>query len=51
LPAALGRLWLEAGDTERAARYFEEALTRPCSVPERRFLERQLTKCRRSAPR
>jgi RNA polymerase sigma-70 factor (ECF subfamily) len=51
LPAALGRLWLAAGDPERAARYFEEALTRPCSAPERRFLERQLTKCRPHAPR
>jgi RNA polymerase sigma-70 factor, ECF subfamily len=51
LPAALGRLWLEAGDPERAARYFEEALTRPCSAPERRFLERQLTKCRPGIPR
>jgi RNA polymerase sigma-70 factor (ECF subfamily) len=51
LPAALGRLWLEAGDPERAARSFEEALTRPCSAPERRFLERQLTKCRPHAPR
>ena len=51
LPAALGRLWLEAGDSERAARYFEEALGRPCSAPERRFLERQLTKCRPRAPR
>ena len=51
LPAALGRLWLEAGDPEHAARYFEEALTRPCSAPERRFLERQLAKCRPGIPR
>ena len=51
LPAALGRLWLEAGELERAARAFEEALTRSCSAPERRFLERQLTKCRPDAPR
>ena len=51
LPAALGRLWLEAGDPERAARYFEEALIHPCSAPERRFLERQLTQCRPRAPR
>jgi len=50
LPAALGRLWREAGDAERAARYYEDALARPCSEPERRFLERQLTRCRRSAP-
>jgi hypothetical protein len=51
LPAALGRLWLETGDAERAAQYYRAALARPCSAPERRFLERQLTKCRRSAPR
>jgi RNA polymerase sigma-70 factor (ECF subfamily) len=51
LPAALGRLWFEAGDPERAARHFEEALIRPCSAPERRFLERQLTQCRPRAPR
>ena len=51
LPAALGRLWLEAGELERAARAFEEALTRSCSAPERRFLERQLTKCRPRVPR
>jgi len=47
LPAALGRLWLEAGDVERAAQYYEEALARPCSAPERRFLERQRARCRR----
>lgn len=46
LPAALGRLWLEAGDPGRAARHYEEALARPCSAPERRFLERQVTRCR-----
>jgi RNA polymerase sigma-70 factor (ECF subfamily) len=51
LPAALGRLWLETGDPKRAAQYYVEALARPCSAPERRFLERQLTKCRRPAPR
>jgi len=43
LPAALGHLWLETGDAERAAQYYREALARPCSAPERRFLERQLT--------
>jgi len=51
LPAALGWFWLEAGDAQRAAGYYREALARPCSAPERRFLERQLTKCRRPAPR
>ena len=45
LPAALGGLWLEAGDTGRAAVYFREALARPCSAPERRFLEKQLARC------
>jgi RNA polymerase sigma-70 factor (ECF subfamily) len=51
LPAALGRFWLEAGDAERAAAYYREARGRSCSAPERRFLERQLTRCRRPAPR
>src|SRR5262249_60429821 len=51
LPAALGRLWLEAGDPERAARYYEEALTRPTSAPERRFLPRPLARRPRPAPR
>ena len=47
LPAALGGLWLEAGDAGRAAVYYREALTRPCSGPERRFLEKQLARCGR----
>jgi RNA polymerase sigma-70 factor (ECF subfamily) len=47
LPAALGGLWLEAGDAGRAAVYYSEALTRPCSAPERRFLEKQLARCGR----
>ena len=51
LPATLGRLWLEAGDADRAAGYYEAALAMPCSAPERRFLERQLMRCRLSAPR
>jgi len=45
LPAALGALWLRAGDTTRAAGYYREALTRPSSSPERRFLEKQLERC------
>ncbi len=45
LPAALAALWLRAGDAKRAADYYRQALTRPCSSPERRFLERQLERC------
>jgi predicted RNA polymerase sigma factor len=47
LPAALGGLWLEAGDEGRAAVYHREALTRSCSAPGRRFLEKQLARCGR----
>jgi RNA polymerase sigma-70 factor (ECF subfamily) len=47
LPAALGGLWLEAGDAGRAAVYYREALARQCSAPERRFLEKQLAGCGR----
>ena len=45
LPAALGGLWLKRGDPDRAAHHYHEALTRPCSAPERRFLEKQLARC------
>jgi RNA polymerase sigma-70 factor (ECF subfamily) len=45
LPAALGGLWLRAGRPEVAARYYREALTKRCSTPTQRFLERQLTRC------
>src|SRR5438876_759317 len=45
LPAALGALCLRAGDARRAADYYREALTRPSSTPERRFLEKQLERC------
>src|SRR5262249_29755070 len=51
LPAALGRLWLEAGEPERAARYYEEALNPPTSVPPRPFLQRQPARGRRPAAR
>jgi len=47
LPAALGALCLRAGDARRAADYYREALTRPSSTPERRFLEKQLERCTR----
>lgn len=46
LPAALGSLWLRAGEPTRAAGYYREALTMRCSEPARRFLERQLANCR-----
>jgi len=42
LPAALGALWREMGDAERAREYFTKALACPCSEVERRFLEAQL---------
>jgi RNA polymerase sigma-70 factor (ECF subfamily) len=45
LPAALGALWLRAGDRSTAAAYYREALTKQCSAPTRRFLERQLERC------
>ena len=47
LPAALGGLWLKLGDTSRSAHHYREALTRSCSAPERRFLEKQLARCLR----
>ena len=45
LPAALGSLWLRAGLPDRAAVHFRAALARPCSRPDRRFLERRLADC------
>jgi RNA polymerase sigma-70 factor (ECF subfamily) len=42
LPAVQGHFWRQLGDRERAAAHFREALTRPCSAPERRFLARRL---------
>jgi RNA polymerase sigma-70 factor, ECF subfamily len=45
LPAALGALWLQAGDPATAADCYREALSKPCSAPTRRFLEQQLTRC------
>ena len=45
LPATLGGLWLKEGDPARAAHHYREALTRSCSAPERRFLEKQLARC------
>jgi RNA polymerase sigma-70 factor (ECF subfamily) len=42
LPAALGALWLRAGEPGRAGRCYREALRRAGSEPERRFLARRL---------
>jgi RNA polymerase sigma-70 factor (ECF subfamily) len=42
LPAVQGQLWAELGDTSRAADAFRRALARPCSEPERRFIQRKL---------
>jgi RNA polymerase sigma-70 factor (ECF subfamily) len=46
LPAALGALWLRAGEPGIAAELYAEALTKECSAPTRRFLLRQLERCR-----
>lgn len=48
LPAALGALWLLADEPETAAECYREALTKRCSAPTRRFLERQLSRSLRS---
>jgi RNA polymerase sigma-70 factor, ECF subfamily len=45
LPAVRGRLLLEIGDREAAADCFRQALQRPCSEPEKRFLQRKLAEC------
>ena len=45
LPAVHGQLLLEIGDKAGASRYFRQALDRPCSEPERRFLQRKLDQC------
>lgn len=45
LPAVRGRLLLELGDRAAAADLFREAMARPCSEPERRFLARKLAEC------
>jgi RNA polymerase sigma-70 factor (ECF subfamily) len=44
LPAVQGRLLLDLGDREAAADCFRQALARPCSEPEKRFLQRRLEK-------
>jgi len=42
LPATLGELWSEMGDATKAADFYRQALNRPCSEPERRFLSKRL---------
>ena len=42
LPAVLAELWREAGDMERAAGFYREALALAASGPERRFLAARL---------
>jgi RNA polymerase sigma-70 factor (ECF subfamily) len=45
LLAVRGHLLLELGRLEEAAQCFREAIERPCSGPERRFLGRKLAAC------
>ncbi len=42
LPAVQGQLLLEIGDKAAASDFLRQALQRPCSKPERRFLQRKL---------
>jgi RNA polymerase sigma-70 factor (ECF subfamily) len=42
LPAVKGRMFMELGRTAEATQAFHAALACDCSVPERRFLEKQL---------
>jgi RNA polymerase sigma-70 factor (ECF subfamily) len=51
LPAVRGRLLLEIGDLKAAGESFREAMERPCSEPEKRFLERKLALCSTTGPR
>lgn len=46
LPALRGRLLVDVGRRSEAAEAYLDALSRPCSEPERRFLQRQLARCR-----
>jgi RNA polymerase sigma-70 factor (ECF subfamily) len=47
LPAVMAELWQQAGDPEKAERYYRTSLERPCSAPERSFLERRLAGVKR----
>jgi RNA polymerase sigma-70 factor (ECF subfamily) len=42
LPATLAELWREAGDADRAAAYYRDAIRLAASAPERRFLSSRL---------
>jgi RNA polymerase sigma-70 factor (ECF subfamily) len=42
LPAALGELWSEMDDRDRAAAYYKSALECSCTSPERRLLQERL---------
>ena len=42
LPSVMARLFAELGDPGRAIECYRQALARPCSEPERRFLQRKL---------
>jgi RNA polymerase sigma-70 factor, ECF subfamily len=48
LPAVQGQLLLDVGDKTAASQCFRDALDRPCSEPERRFLQRKLALCESS---
>ena len=45
LPAIQGQLLFDIGDKSGASQCFRQALDRPCSEPERRFLQRKLDEC------
>ncbi|HSE98684.1 MAG TPA: sigma-70 family RNA polymerase sigma factor [Blastocatellia bacterium] len=42
LPATLGELWSEVGESDRASAFYRTALSCSCSEPERRFLIKKL---------
>lgn len=43
LPAVLAELWREAGDAEKAAVYYRDALKLATALPEQRFLAKRIT--------
>ena len=45
LPAVKGQLLLDLGQLKAARECFAQALERPCSAPERRFLQRRQAEC------
>jgi RNA polymerase sigma-70 factor (ECF subfamily) len=45
LPAVKGRLLFDLGDRVEAAVQFRDALQHPCSLPEKRLIERRLAEC------